>query len=215
MTLLSVTAYHSFAGEVEASNTPTIRRLTPSCRHQLPRIAREVTSDADPEVWIPGADYTQARSGRGRRGPSGRELSPLQEIQLMLYSSAHRTLRELDLKNPQLSSLSTSSWVPTSRDINRLNEEIARVKREQSLSDLEPHHTLPRQFFDKLVPHGIDPEDFVMFMPVASHRLLPDGLHTGPNHWNGQWARFYAKHKTPTREQIYEQLNGMLKQLSR
>ena len=34
-TLVSVTAYHSFGGEVEASNTPTIRRLTPSCRHQL------------------------------------------------------------------------------------------------------------------------------------------------------------------------------------
>jgi hypothetical protein len=25
---VSVTAYHSFVGEVEASNTPTIRRLT-------------------------------------------------------------------------------------------------------------------------------------------------------------------------------------------
>jgi hypothetical protein len=32
-------AYHSFGGEVEALNTPTIRRLTPSCRHQLSRIA--------------------------------------------------------------------------------------------------------------------------------------------------------------------------------
>jgi len=40
LTILSwVTAYHSFSGEVEASNTPTIRRLTPSHRHQLPRIA--------------------------------------------------------------------------------------------------------------------------------------------------------------------------------
>jgi hypothetical protein len=29
---------HGFAGEVEALNTPTIRRLTPSCR-QLPPIA--------------------------------------------------------------------------------------------------------------------------------------------------------------------------------
>jgi hypothetical protein len=29
-TLVSVTAYHSFGGEVEVSNTPTIRRLTPS-----------------------------------------------------------------------------------------------------------------------------------------------------------------------------------------
>src|SRR5258708_3124636 len=38
-TLVSVTAYHSFDGEVEASNTPTIRRLIPSCRHQLSPIA--------------------------------------------------------------------------------------------------------------------------------------------------------------------------------
>ena len=30
-TLASVTAYHSFGGEVEASNTPTIRRLTRRC----------------------------------------------------------------------------------------------------------------------------------------------------------------------------------------
>src|ERR1039457_4997416 len=44
MTLLSVMAYHSFSGEVEASNTPTIRRLTPSCRHQLPRIAPRQTA---------------------------------------------------------------------------------------------------------------------------------------------------------------------------
>src|SRR3954451_12015508 len=38
-TLVSTMAYHSFGGEVEALNTPTIRRLTPSCRHQLSRIA--------------------------------------------------------------------------------------------------------------------------------------------------------------------------------
>src|ERR1039458_5675335 len=38
MRLSWVMAYHSFGGEVEASNTPTIRRLTPSRRHQLPRI---------------------------------------------------------------------------------------------------------------------------------------------------------------------------------
>jgi hypothetical protein len=39
MTLLSDTAYHSFIGEVEALNTTTIRRLTPSRRHQLLAIA--------------------------------------------------------------------------------------------------------------------------------------------------------------------------------
>src|SRR5258705_2955462 len=41
MTLLSDTAYHSFIGEVEALNTTTIRRLTPSCCHQLLAIAPE------------------------------------------------------------------------------------------------------------------------------------------------------------------------------
>jgi hypothetical protein len=50
MTLVSVTAYHhSFGEEVEASNTPTIRRLTPSCRHQLLRIAL-IYADAGCEV---------------------------------------------------------------------------------------------------------------------------------------------------------------------
>ena len=57
MTLVSVTAYHSFGGEVEASNTPTIRRLTPSCRHQLPRIARVFSHESDDDevevtVWF-------------------------------------------------------------------------------------------------------------------------------------------------------------------
>jgi hypothetical protein len=36
---VSDTAYHSFIGEVEALNTTTIRRLTPSRRHQLLAIA--------------------------------------------------------------------------------------------------------------------------------------------------------------------------------
>jgi DNA-binding transcriptional LysR family regulator len=51
MTLVSVTAYHSFSGEVEALNTPTIRRLTPSCRHQLSRIARIRLAAAKEGPW--------------------------------------------------------------------------------------------------------------------------------------------------------------------
>ena len=35
MTLSWDMTYHFFGEEVEASNTPTIRRLTLSCRHQL------------------------------------------------------------------------------------------------------------------------------------------------------------------------------------
>src|ERR1700738_4890474 len=46
ITLLSDTAYHSFIGEVEALNTTTIRRLTPSCCHQLLAIARLIYHEA-------------------------------------------------------------------------------------------------------------------------------------------------------------------------
>src|SRR5260221_12149870 len=46
-TLVSVTAYHSFGGEVEARTTPPIRRLTSSCRHQLSPIARVRVGDVD------------------------------------------------------------------------------------------------------------------------------------------------------------------------
>src|SRR4029077_10564799 len=49
ITLLSDTAYHSFIGEVEASNTTTIPPLPPSCRHQLLAIALR---DPDGSVWL-------------------------------------------------------------------------------------------------------------------------------------------------------------------
>src|ERR1700741_2435302 len=53
-TLVSVTAYHSFAGEVEASHTPTIRRLTPSRRHQLSPIAPQSSRYVDTDQEILG-----------------------------------------------------------------------------------------------------------------------------------------------------------------
>src|SRR5437868_4517553 len=49
ITLLSDTAYHSFIGEVEALNTTTIRRLTPSRRHQLLAIAHD---NAILKLWL-------------------------------------------------------------------------------------------------------------------------------------------------------------------
>src|ERR1700692_2683104 len=50
-----VRAYHPFSREVEASNTPTIRRLIPSCRHQLSRIAPR---------WSAGSRMRQAMAHR-------------------------------------------------------------------------------------------------------------------------------------------------------
>jgi PAS domain S-box-containing protein len=60
-TLVSVWAYHSFSGEVEASNTSTIRRLIPSCRHQLSRIAPR---------WSAGSRMRQAMAHRDPSSPT-------------------------------------------------------------------------------------------------------------------------------------------------
>src|SRR5438128_5888068 len=72
ITLLSDTAYHSFIGEVEALNTPTIRRLTPSRRHQLLAIAprhwrRAVMSQDHRGAWPAEAGGDGCRSGRALR----------------------------------------------------------------------------------------------------------------------------------------------------
>jgi hypothetical protein len=119
----------------------------------------------------------------------------------------------LDPRNPQLQSLSSPTWIPTFQDINRLNEEIARVRGEQHLFDLERHHALPREFVSEFEKAGIDMGDYIVYL--QRHRLRPDGLHTGSDHWNGQWHRFFQKHAKPTPKKILEQLNDMLKQLPR
>jgi hypothetical protein len=66
-TLVSITAYHSFGGEVEALNTPTIRRLTLSCRHQFSALARRlpaIGSDDGPPGKS-GAACFDAETGGG------------------------------------------------------------------------------------------------------------------------------------------------------
>src|SRR5215471_6106549 len=58
------TAYRSFGGEVEASSTPTICRLSDSCRHQLPAIARPQSNKSATSVVGPSRlSRAPARAG--------------------------------------------------------------------------------------------------------------------------------------------------------
>src|SRR5580700_5332323 len=73
ITLLSDTAYHSFIGEVEALNTTTIRRLTPSRRHQLLAIARIEKTDELRRLKnaiAVGTPITGRPPGHRRRSPA-------------------------------------------------------------------------------------------------------------------------------------------------
>jgi Predicted lipoprotein of unknown function (DUF2380) len=83
------------------------------------------------------------------------------------------------------------------------------------LSELEPHHTLPGKFLRRFKGAGIDIDDYILYLPRGPHRLRPDGLHTGSNHWNAQWQRFFDERSNPTPDQILEHLNDMLKTVPR
>jgi len=116
MILSWVTAYHSFSGEVEASNTPTIRRLTPSRRHQLPRIAQSampsrIATQFDDElfglfqarthalrasIWPspgPGVHITKQKVRRAIK-----RLTSLSEAALLRSKHVRRLLKNFDYR---------------------------------------------------------------------------------------------------------------------
>jgi hypothetical protein len=131
-----------------------------------------------------------------------------------MYNSAQRTLQELDPNNPQLRSFNTPGWIPSARDVRGLNNEIARIRSERRL-DLEGHHNLPREFEDEFNACRLDPDDFVTYLSKPDHRLKPDGLHTGPNHWNGQWNRFFDENPDPKPKEVFQHLRDMLRNIGR
>lgn len=90
MTLGSVRAYHSFGGEVEASSTSTIRRLTPSRRHQLPRTAPGLLRSA-----ISHLCFDHERLGDHPGQPSGSIIKALFFAIAHLPSKLPNLLRKL------------------------------------------------------------------------------------------------------------------------
>jgi hypothetical protein len=100
-----------------------------------------ILSDADPDDWIPGVQYAQVRRGPRRSGE--RPLSIMEELEPWHYQHAYETLRELDPTNRELRSLHSPEWRPKREDTRRLQDEIARIRAERCLFDLERHHPGP------------------------------------------------------------------------
>jgi hypothetical protein len=173
-----------------------------------------VLSDADPDAWLPNAQYANRGARRGGRRAGEPELSPIEEIRLMMYNHNWEILRQLEPQNRLLFSIQNREWVPSQRDIQRLQEEIARARREQSAWTLERHHNLPNEFGNRFNACDLDPEDFITYMSRDLHRLAPYGWHTGPNNWNSVWRRFFGEQPTKEEEakeaeEIYRQLLKM------
>jgi RHS repeat-associated protein len=76
---------------------------------------------------------------------------------------------------------------------------------------IEQHHQLPRQFKKEFEKAGLDIKKYKTPMDKADHRLKPDGLHTGTNSWNKQWADFFKDNPEAKQDQILDQLDKMKK----
>ena len=173
-----------------------------------------VLSDADPDAWIPNAQYANRSTRRGGRRASEPELSPAEEIRWFMYNQNLDVLGQLEPQNRLLFSIHDGRWVPSQRDLLMLEEEIARARREKGAWTLERQHNLPREFEDKFNACGLDIEDYVTYIARDLHRLRPNGLHTGAESWNKVWRRYFAKQQSPTTstqqaEEIYQQLLQM------
>jgi hypothetical protein len=77
---------------------------------------------------------------------------------------------------------------------------------------VEQHHQLPRQFKNEFKKAGLDIEDYKIPLDRNTHRLNPDGLHTGSNNWNKQWADFFRDNSNATKSEILDQLGKMQKE---
>lgn len=54
-------------------------------------------------------------------------------------------------------------------------------------------------------------EDYKIPLDKAKHRLKPEGLHTGQDNWNKQWADFFKENPNASKDEILDQLDKMMK----
>jgi hypothetical protein len=151
-----------------------------------------VISDAPEDSWIPGARYVQARGRRGGGRPGEPELSTAETVRFTIYNHNRIVLRELDPQNPLITTpyISTRDWVPSARDNYLLRREVDWLRYERGRG-LEPHHNLVQEFANRFRECGLEPEEYVTYLPRGVHRFLPEGVHTEPNNWNSQWRLYF------------------------
>ena len=171
-----------------------------------------VISDAPEDSWIPGAQYVQARGRRGGGRIGQRELSAEEAQNFERYHYNLGVLREQDPTNRLVTTrnFTTRDWIPSRDDNYFLQRELDLVRRRGGF-DLERHHLTPLEFADRFRGCGIEPDDFIVYLPRAAHRLRPDGLHAAPNSWNTDWREYFKEQgsRQLTSEELLTQLMKM------
>jgi RHS repeat-associated protein len=78
----------------------------------------------------------------------------------------------------------------------------------------DDHHLFPSELRGEFWKRGLDPEAFKFPVPAADHRLLPNGIHTGPyeESWNGVWKQFFEENPGAGIPETIDQLIRMRQQ---
>ena len=111
-----------------------------------------------------GAGALLGAGGRLGSESLSQQLSSKESVLSNLYRWTERTLRVLDPSNSELRRTNTAIWIPTTKDLARLNNEITRIKEERkNLKHLETHHVAAQEFKSDFKRLDIEPEDYLMF----------------------------------------------------
>lgn len=195
-------------GAMNAVTDPVVQELN---------IAAGVQDKQDP-VRTTAAALSGAAFGSGAKsvnealGQIGtrRGLSPKNKFDAPIYDWQRRTLENFAYDHPEARPAAISSWRPNKHDINPITTSIIEFLDAKGKKGFEKHHSFPEQLVQYFERAGINIEDYLMHMWVSEHRLKPNGLHTGSNHWNKEWKNFSAQHPNATQDQVYEQGYKML-----
>lgn len=81
------------------------------------------------------------------------------------------------------------------------------------LKRIDGHHLLPKEFAEFFAGKGFPNLDaYVIPMDKAAHRLKPDGIHTGIEHWNAVWKTWIeGPGKAANKNRVLKQLRKMMK----
>jgi hypothetical protein len=112
-----------------AQNARGANTMPPRAIPDQPASDETIMSDASPEELEDGQQYAQAGAGRvTRRGPGGRDLTPMEEVRSENFGSHLKEIRKLEPQNRELEYAAPTGWVPSERVLARVHEELLRVR---------------------------------------------------------------------------------------
>jgi hypothetical protein len=138
-------------------------------------------SDAPPEPLQDGRQYAQAGRGNStRRGASGQEITPVEEMRSANFQSHLDAIRQLEPNNRELSYIAPKGWVPTERDVARAHEELLRAQqRATGAIDSQESGIGIGRFAKGSIPARSSARDFTEEERAEINRLgYRDGCHT-------------------------------------